>query len=65
MLRVQVFQPRFHHRESKEDNNEAGPSGRSSVDDGVGIAVGRRTVSIKPKDWAGGVVWAKLAKYPW
>ena len=37
----------------------------SSEAEAVGIAAGRRTIEIKPKSWAGSVVWAKLAKYPW
>ena len=32
----------------------------------VGVAAGgRRHVGIKAKSWAGSVVWAKLARYPW
>ena len=48
----------------KTEAEETGPAGRHSMEEGVGVATGRRA-AIKPKDYAGGVVWAKLAKYPW
>ena len=31
----------------------------------VGIGASRRGSAIRPKEAAGSVVWAKLAKYPW
>ena len=31
----------------------------------VGIGASRRGTAIRPKEAAGSVVWAKLAKYPW
>ena len=41
-----------------------GPGGPAGEDVGV-AAGGRRHVGIKSKSWAGSVVWAKLARYPW
>ena len=51
-------------REEADEAEEAGPSGRGSVED-VGIGASRRNTTIRPKDCAGSAVWAKLAKYPW
>lgn len=54
-----------HGSEDHEDSHEdPGPSGRGSADD-VGIGASRRHSIIRPKDCAGSIVWAKLAKYPW
>ena len=40
--------------------------GLGPVEEDVGVAAGgRRHVGIKAKGWAGSVVWAKLARYPW